>query len=229
MEARCAEMARQNEEQPPESVENHVVLKQEDEAQVDPAVALGAERDRLATERDQLKDQLLRLYAEFDNYRKRVARQAEENRKAAAEDLLRELLSVADHLQMALVHAEGASEALVRGVDMVLRQLMDLLERNGVKPIAALQAAFNPELHEAVMQRECRDVPPSTVVEEFQRGYLLGDRLLRPAKVVVSCSPSAEVEEVSVGIVEEAEMGHAAVQEGAAAAEAAEGPDTADN
>jgi molecular chaperone GrpE len=151
----------------------------------------------LQKERDHLADQLLRARAEFDNYRKRMAREAERTRQVAAESLIRDVLPVVDHLDLALKHAEDHPGALGEGVSMVLRQFQEALAKHGVQPIPAIGEPFDPNVHEAVMQQESESTPPDVVVEEFQKGYRLGQMVLRPAKVVVSvgCAPSSSSEE----------------------------------
>lgn len=146
----------------------------------------------LQKERDALADQVLRLRAEFDNYRKRMARDAERVRQLAAEALIRDLLPVVDHLELAVKHRDGNNEALAEGVGMVLRQFHEVLNRHGVEPIAAAGELFNPEVHEAVSQRESEEVPAQAVIEEFQKGYRLGQLVLRPAKVVVSAGSTVQ-------------------------------------
>ncbi len=168
--------------------------------------AAGAEPvdvEALLAERDQLKDQLLRARAEFDNFRKRNARDYERLRKTAAEALVRDLLPVMDHLELALKHADGESNAVVEGIQMVARQFADVLGRHGVVPIPALGEAFDPNVHEAMMQRPDDDAEPNTVLEEFQRGYCMGELVLRPSKVVVSSAPSTASADTSDGGSEE--------------------------
>ncbi|MCC6486408.1 MAG: nucleotide exchange factor GrpE [Candidatus Hydrogenedentes bacterium] len=158
--------------------------------------------EALQKERDALADQLLRARAEFDNYRKRMAREAERIRQTAAEALLRDVLPVVDHLELALRHAEDHQGALGEGVSMVLRQFHDVLAKHGLEPIAARGEQFDPEIHEAVMQREAEDAPEGAVLEEFQRGYRLGQYVLRPARVVVatgSPEPAAPAPETDAG------------------------------
>lgn len=140
----------------------------------------------LLAERDELKDQLLRTRAEFDNYRKRVARDAEANRRRAAESLLRDLLPVVDNLELALQHAEEAPGPLADGIHLVARQFHEVLRRAGVEPIPAMGESFDPNVHEAVMQAPSAEAAPNSVTQEFQRGYRLGEYVLRPSKVVVS-------------------------------------------
>ena len=145
-----------------------------------------ADLESVTAERDELSDQVLRLRAELDNFRKRTAREVERIRKTAAEDLIRELLPVLDHLDLALQHAQETPNGLVEGVEMVAKQFREALGRHAVEHIPATGRPFDPNVHEAVMQREDVDVPRHTVLEEFQKGYRLGDLVLRPTKVVVS-------------------------------------------
>jgi molecular chaperone GrpE len=139
-------------------------------------------------ERDQLRDRLLRTQAEFDNYRKRIERERLETIERAAESVLRDVLPVVDDLERAL-DAEVGNEAAAsyrQGVELIHRQLTDLLTRRGVKPIEALGTDFDPHLHQAVSSEPVPGAREGEVVEELRRGYMLGDRLLRPAMVKVA-------------------------------------------
>jgi molecular chaperone GrpE len=140
------------------------------------------------------KDQLLRLAADFDNYRKRARREKEEYQKVANERLLRDVLPVADNLDRALAHA-AADNPVVAGVRMVSKQLLDILAGYGVRPFDSLGKQFNPEMHEALSQAPAGDAQPGSVLEEIERGYTLHDRLLRPAKVVVAAAPQGATDE----------------------------------
>lgn len=160
----------------------------EAEAAVEPAIDV----ESVVRERAALADQVLRMRAEFDNYRKRMARDADRVRQLAAEALIRDLLPVVDHLELAMKHRDGGPDALAEGVGMVLRQFHDVLVRHGVEPIAAAGEPFNPEVHEAVTQRESEEVPAQAIIEEFQKGYKLGQLVLRPAKVVVSLGAAGQ-------------------------------------
>ena len=135
-----------------------------------------------------LNDRLLRLAAEFENYKKRVARDRAEVIRTANEELLLELLPVLDNLERALAAARKAdsTEALAEGVDLVLRLFQGVLERAGVKPIDSVGQAFDPAVHQAVAVVESPDAPDQTVVEEVQRGYWLHAKVLRPAMVKVA-------------------------------------------
>ncbi|MDP7638532.1 MAG: nucleotide exchange factor GrpE [Candidatus Hydrogenedentes bacterium] len=150
---------------------------------------------KLETEVVGLKDQLLRGRAEFDNYRKRVARDNERVRKMAAQGLIGDLLPALDNLELALQHKDDASGGLWEGVEMVSRLLAEILAARGLEPIMAEGAPFDPNVHEAVAQVPSEDVAEGEVVQEFQRGYMLGDQVLRPSKVTVSSGGVDESDE----------------------------------
>ncbi len=133
-------------------------------------------------------DRLLRVSAEFDNFKKRTNRQMEDIRKFANEELLKELLNVVDNLERAIEAAQdnSADSALLEGINLTLSGVRKILERFKVQPVPALGEPFDPNYHQAMMQEESEDHPPNTVIRELQKGYLIHDRLLRPALVVVS-------------------------------------------
>ena len=137
-------------------------------------------------------DRLLRVSADFENYKKRSAREMEVLRKFANESLVKEMLPVVDNLERAIDSSNnnGAKNSIVEGVDMTLMEILKILEKFGVKPIESLGETFDPSFHEAVMQQESEDHAENTVLQEFQKGYMINDRLLRPAMVVVSKSKS---------------------------------------
>jgi len=150
--------------------------------------ALKRRVSQLEEEVEQLRDKWMRAVADLDNFKKRSTREREEYFKYGNEELLRGMLPVVDNLQRALNHAENHDnrEALMEGVQMTLRQFLSVMERFGVAQIDALHQPFDPSRHEALMQVESPDHEPNTVVQELEKGYLLHDRLLRPAKVAVS-------------------------------------------
>ncbi len=145
-----------------------------------------AELARLQQEAGQLREQYLRKLADFDNFRKRKEKEASEFRRHANADLVRELLPVVDNLERALV-ATGADPGGVRtGVELTLKQFKDTLSRHGVVELDPEGQPFNPSEHEAVSRMHAEGVEPGTVVQVLQKGYRLGDRLLRAALVVVA-------------------------------------------
>jgi molecular chaperone GrpE len=163
-----------------------------DRGSTEPASAAPSrsEADALAAlrkEKDTLQDRLLRTAAEFDNYRKRVDRERRELSDFVAADMLTELLPILDNLERALqAPAGGDADAYRQGVEMIQRQMLDLLRKRGVKPIEAVGADFDPNYHQAVSHDISPDHREGEVIEELRRGYMLGERLLRPAMVKVA-------------------------------------------
>jgi molecular chaperone GrpE len=134
-------------------------------------------------------DRLLRVSADYENYKKRSAREMEEFRKYANQSLLKEMLSVVDNLELAINSSSDEKKAdkhLIEGLNLTLNEILRVFEKFNVKPIEAQGKVFDPAFHEAVMREETDDFPENTVVSEFQKGYLIHDRLLRPAMVVVA-------------------------------------------
>jgi len=155
-------------------------------AGVKPAEAGAAsEVDSLKAERDALLDRLARLQAEFDNARKRAAREQQEFREFAAADVIRNFLPILDSFERAL-KAGGDSSDFRSGVELIYRQLQDALVKIGVQPIVSLGQAFDPRVHEAIEMVDTTEVPDHHVFEELQRGYKYKERLLRPAMVRVA-------------------------------------------
>ena len=145
--------------------------------------------DALKSERDALQDRLLRTAAEFDNYRKRIDRERREQADSAATSLLTEILPVVDNLERALLAPATPESARYRaGVELIHRQMPDLLRKRGVTTIEALGTDFDPRIHQAVSQETSETHRDGEVMEEMQRGYMLGDRLLRAAMVKVAKS-----------------------------------------
>jgi len=148
----------------------------------------GRETNELQRQRDDYYDRLLRKTAEFDNYRKRIERERAQLAEAAASDLLEELLPLVDNLERALKADTGqdGTDAYRRGVELIHQQLIELLRKRGVRPIDALGTDFDPHVHQAVAHEMAEGRREGEVIEEFSRGYTLGDRLLRPAMVKVA-------------------------------------------
>ena len=141
----------------------------------------------LQRERDDYYDRWLRKTAEFDNYRKRVERERREQRELAVADLLQELLSAVDDFDRALTVDAGEGGASYRkGVELIHSKLQDLLRKQGVTPIPAVGADFDPNLHQAVTQESSPGHRDGEVIDELRRGYLINGRLLRPAMVKVA-------------------------------------------
>ena len=134
-------------------------------------------------------DRLLRVSADFENYKKRSSREMEEFRKYANQSLLKEMLSVVDNLELAINSSsdgKNTDKTLIEGLNLTLNEILRVFEKFDVTPIEAQGKTFDPAFHEAVMREETDDYPENSVVSEFQKGYLIHDRLLRPAMVVVA-------------------------------------------
>ena len=157
---------------------------------------LRAELEKRAREAAESQDRYLRTLAEFDNYRKRTAREREEWRRQAQMEVLREILPVLDNFDRALqaAPAPDADAGFRAGVELIHRDFLAALERVGVRPFATVGQPFDPLRHEAVAREERSDVPDHTVVAEILRGYQLQDRVLRPAGVVVAVAPGASLD-----------------------------------
>ena len=151
------------------------------EAQLSPMEELEAERAKL-------KDQLLRTAADFDNYRKRARKDVELAERKGKEAVLREILPVIDNLERAVAASADAVDvqAVRDGVNMVLKSFEESAARLGIERVEAVGQRFDPNLHDAFQQVETDEVAPGTVVQEYQPGYKMGDKLLRPAMVVVA-------------------------------------------
>jgi molecular chaperone GrpE len=157
-----------------------------------PAVALQAQIDTLMQERAVLYDQRLRQQAEFENYRRRVEREKGETYARARAEVVVELLPVIDNFERAISSLEtsgGDAESLRQGVELIHKQFKDALKKFGLEAVESVGQAFDPHLHEAVTMEATDKFKENTVIQEFQRGYRLGEKLLRPAKVKVASSP----------------------------------------
>ena len=141
--------------------------------------------EEIRRERDALQDRLLRTAAEFDNYRKRMDRERRDLAEYTAGEAIKDLLPIIDNLERAL-QAPAPDDPLRKGVELIHKQMLEILRKRGVTPIEALGADFDPNVHEAVTQEESAQHREGEVMEELQRGYKVGDRLLRPAMVKVA-------------------------------------------
>lgn len=189
----------------------------QDEAQGQPGVADGREPAAAAAdapstpeqkiaaleaERNEIKDRMLRIAADFENWKKRARKDQTDAEISAREKVLKDMLEVADNLERAVsAHAQatagnGAPAAdpggIVKGVNLVLRLFQQKLERSDVRPFEALGQPFDPRLHEAISRVEHPEIPAGSVAVELQKGYKIGDRLLRPAMVSVSSGPKGQ-------------------------------------
>jgi molecular chaperone GrpE len=166
------------------------VITSEDANTEEPEKDIEDELENAKNEAKESYDRFIRLSAEFENYKKRLSRERDEFRKFANEALIKEILSVVDNLERAIESAENESEnnCVVEGVDMTHKEILKVLEKFNAKPIKAFGEPFDPNFHQAVMNEETDEYIENTVIRELQKGYMLHDRLLRPAMVVVSAA-----------------------------------------
>jgi molecular chaperone GrpE len=171
--------------------EDEDVIFPEDEAS-ESSEAEPTDLEKAHTERDRMREQLLRIAADFDNFRKRSRKEIEEVRRRTTEDTVREVLPIVDNLERAADAMSGATdvEAVVQGVHMVLRGFEDIANRLGLKRVPSVGHQFDPTCHDAMQQEETEEHAPGTIVAEVVPGYYLGERLLRPAMVVVAKPPT---------------------------------------
>lgn len=143
--------------------------------------------EALKAEAARLKDQLLRTLADFDNYRKRSRKEIADAERIARDDLLRDFLPVFDNLERASLHAVGSTDvqSLNEGIQIVMRQFFETLNKLSIERVPSVGKPFDPAVHEAVQQVESAELPPGAVAQELLAGYRVGERLIRPAMVVV--------------------------------------------
>jgi len=170
-----------------------------DEERQEKEKEIGELKKKLEEKEKEIKehyDRLLRLAADFENYKKRAAREKEDWTKFANEDLLRAILPFIDNLERAVNHAQKVTDTgvLIEGVRLTIQQILQTLNKFGLSSFQSVGKPFDPTVHEAMLVVETDQHEPNQVVEEFQKGYLLNDRLLRPATVSVSKPPEKEVQ-----------------------------------
>lgn len=155
----------------------------------DPLTEMETKIKSLEEESKETYDRFLRVSAEFENYKKRSAREMSEFKKFANESLIKQLLLVVDNMERAINSSndeENSTNGLIEGVDMTLKELLKIFEKFGVKQVESLGKPFDPNFHQAVMQEETDEHPHNKVINELQKGYIINERLLRPAMVVVA-------------------------------------------
>jgi molecular chaperone GrpE len=172
---------------------NKIELSEKDMPEpLDPFKEMEEKVESLEKEAKETHDRLLRVSAEFENYKKRAAREMNDFRKFANESFVKAMLPVIDNLDRAIESSNNdkhISKSMVEGVNMTLKEILKVFEQFGVKRFESIGNTFDPNLHQAVMQEETDTFPENTVSKELQKGYMIHDRLLRPAMVVVSKKP----------------------------------------
>ncbi|RLB84816.1 MAG: nucleotide exchange factor GrpE [Deltaproteobacteria bacterium] len=179
------------------SKEIHSGKKNKEKAD-DPLKVMEARLESMEQESKDFHDRFMRVSAEFENYKKRAAREMNDFRKFANESFAKAMLPVIDNLDRAIESSsdhDHSNSSLVEGVNMTLKEILKIFEQFGVKPFESLGKTFDPAIHQAVMQEESDDHPEKTILNELEKGYMIGDRLLRPAMVVVSKKTESENQE----------------------------------
>ena len=201
-------MAIFSEESPPTSTpesrleESIPESSQEDDNVSDATSTEPQEQDKEKQAQEELhisQDKYIRLAAEFENYKRRAQRDQSDAIRYANESLLKKLLSTLDNLERAIQCGKdaGTSGSLLEGVELTHKQFLETVEKLGVRQVSSTESLFDPNIHQAVAQVESETAAPNTVVEEFQKGYFLHDRILRPAMVTVAKEKSVQTETTS--------------------------------
>ncbi len=134
----------------------------------------------------EINDKYLRLYADFDNYQKRVAKEIEDVREATKRSLINEFLVILDNMEKAILISKEHKDSIIEGIELTMKSFKDLLRKHGVEEIDPQKEQFNPDLHDALMMQPSDDMPKDTVLQTLQKGYMYKNKLIRPAKVIVS-------------------------------------------
>jgi molecular chaperone GrpE len=172
--------------------------KKDKEKTDDPLKVMEARLESMEQELKDSHDRFLRVSAEFENYKKRAAREMNDFRKFANESFAKAMLCVVDNLDRAIESSSGdnhSNSSVVEGVNMTLKEILKIFGQFGVKPFESLGKTFDPAVHQAVMQEESDNHPEKTILTELEKGYMIHDRLLRPAMVVVSKKTDSENQE----------------------------------
>lgn len=179
-------MSKKKENETPETEEKAPVEPQEEVAAKPEEDEVNGEFQKMTEELQKQKDILLRTVAEYDNFRKRTEREKRAIYADATADAVKEILPIADSLEFAVKAQDGATEEYQKGLEMVSKQFQNALEKLGVKAVGAPGEEFDPNLHNAIAHIEDETTAENTIVEVFQKGYILGDKVIRPAMVKVA-------------------------------------------
>ncbi len=152
----------------------------------------GEQSENLQEEYEKLKENYLRLLADFDNYRKRMMKEIEEAKEAAKRSIIKEFLVILDNLEKAIEMAYQHKDAIIEGIELSIKSFRDMLKKHGVEEINPKEETFDPNLHDALMTQESDKLPKNTVIQTVEKGYIYKDKLIRPAKVIVSAGKKEE-------------------------------------
>lgn len=179
----------------------------------EPPLEQQLEQSRAATAK--MKEKMLRVAADFENYRRRAAREVEDARKGGTQSAVKDLLPVFDNLERATGHVDDKTdvEGLVKGLEIVHKQFLDVIGKLGIERIAAVGESFDPNVHESIQYEHSEEHPPGTVMSELQPGYRMGTMLLRPSLVVVSRGPTPKEEPAEPAPDDAEAKGHSSDEE----------------
>ncbi len=183
-----------NENEKEIKIENRDENKKQDTKQEETAQKEESTIEKLKKELEEAKEKYLRLYAEFDNYRKRIQKEIEEAKEATKRSLINEFLVILDNMEKALTTSTDHREAIIEGIELTMKSFKNILKKHGIKEINPEKEEFNPDLHDALMMQPSEDLPKNTVVQTVQKGYIYKDKLIRPAKVIVSSGKDEKTE-----------------------------------
>lgn len=149
-----------------------------------------SEAELLKNDMAQLNDKYLRLYADFDNYQKRVQKEIESAKESTKREIINEFLIILDNMEKALEASKDHKDSVIKGIEITMKSFKDMLTKHGVKEINPKKEQFNPDLHDALMMQPSDELPKNTVLQTLEKGYIYKNKLIRPAKVVVSSGNS---------------------------------------
>ena len=170
--------------------EDDGVVPGEESGESGEADDLETQLEKTKAEAEENYDRYVRAVAELDNFRKRTVKMRAESREETIRDLLLQVAPLLDNMRRALSQSDSDVAAIVQGVELIFSQFQEILKGYGLEEIEAVGTPFDPNIHEAMLEVESADHPPGTVIEEMDKGYVLRDRVVRPARVVVSKSPA---------------------------------------
>ncbi len=150
------------------------------------------ELEKLQDDYNKLKNDYLRLLADFDNYRKRMEKEIEETKEVAKHSIIKEFLVILDNLEKAIEMAYQHKDAIIEGIELSIKSFKDMLKKHGIEEINPEKETFNPNIHDALMTQESDKLPKNTVIQTIEKGYIYKDKLIRPAKVIVSAGKKEE-------------------------------------
>ena len=150
------------------------------------------ELEKLQDDYNKLKSDYLRLLADFDNYRKRMEKDIKEAKELAKHSIIKEFLVILDNLEKAIEMAYQHKDAIIEGIELSIKSFKDMLKKHGIEEINPEKEAFNPNIHDALMTQESDKLPKNTVIQTIEKGYIYKDKLIRPAKVIVSAGKKEE-------------------------------------